>query len=103
MITFPSWVEKPAEHRDDGDDMEHIRACKRLRYMIYLAAINATEAASISALADKCGIERAQLHAAIREGKFSAQMAAKVERACGRKVIQRDWLMFPLELEELAL
>jgi hypothetical protein len=29
-------------------------------------------------------------------------MATKVERACGRKVMRRDWLMFPLEMEELA-
>jgi hypothetical protein len=41
-------------------------------------------------------------HAAIREGKFSPQMATKVERACGRKVMRRDWLMFPLEIEELV-
>lgn len=99
MVQFPKWV----DHPEDGDEDEHARSVRRLRFLVFYAAIHATPGASISALADKCNIERPQMHAAIREGKFSAAMAAKVERACGRQFVRREWLCFPLEFEELAL
>ena len=98
MVSFPSWVEGP----ECADNSAHARACRRVRFLVYLAAIHATKSASLASLTDKCDIERSHLHAAIREGKFSPQMATKVERACGRKVMRRDWLMFPLEIEELV-
>jgi hypothetical protein len=98
MVKFPRWV----DHPEDGCTDEHARSVRRLRFMVFYAAIHATPGASISALADKCEIARAQLHEAIREGKFSAQMAAKVERACGRQFIRREWLCHPLEFEELV-
>lgn len=98
MDKFPRWV----DHPEDGCTDEHARACRRLKFMVVYAAIHATANTSIAALADKCEIERAQLHEAIRSGKFSAPMAAKIERACGRKVIRREWLCHPLEYEDLV-
>lgn len=95
MLTFPAWVENPR-------DTEQL-AQRRLRYMVGLAALHATPATSISALADHCAIERAHVHAAIREGRFSAAIAAKIEKACGRKTVRREWLIYPLDIHELAL
>jgi plasmid maintenance system antidote protein VapI len=67
-----------------------------------MAAINSTPSGSIAALADTCGIDRPQVHASIREGRCSQKMALKIEKACGRSVVRREWLMFPLEIEELT-
>jgi hypothetical protein len=95
MLKFPTWVENPRE--DNGD-----LAQRRLRFMVMTAAIHATPGTSISALADVCGIAREHVHASIREGRFSAQNAAKIEKKCGRDVIRREWLIYPLEIHELA-
>lgn len=94
MIEFPAWVENPG-------DIE--LAQRRLRYMVGLAALHATPATSIAALADHCEIERAHVHASIREGRFSAPMAAKIERACGRRTVRREWLIYPLEIQEMTV
>lgn len=98
MISFPAWVERSCELDDDDE-----RASRRLRYMILYAAIRTSPNGSIAGLADHCRIERTQVHAAIKEGRFSANMAAKVERACGRDVVRREWLIFPLEIQELTI
>jgi hypothetical protein len=95
---FPAWVEGPP--RQPVNDEE--RARNRLRYLVLWASLQCTSAGSIASLADHCGIQRTQIHEALREGKFSAKMAADIERKCGRKVVRREWLIFPLEIEELV-
>jgi hypothetical protein len=70
--------------------------------MILYAAIRSTPNGSIAALADHCGIERTQIHAALKEGRFSAKMAAAIERACRRTVIRREWLIYPNEIQEMT-
>jgi hypothetical protein len=102
MITFPAWVENPRDPELSDADVDAQLAQRRLRYMVGLAALHATPNTSIAALADHCKVERAHLHAAIREGRFSASIAAKIERACGRKTVRREWLIYPLEIHELA-
>lgn len=99
MDKFPRWIDHP---EDGEEDDEHARSVRRLRFMMLYAAIHATPAGNLASLADRCGIDRAQLHGAIREGKLSAPMAAKVEKACGRSVVRREWLCFPLEYEDLV-
>lgn len=97
MIKFPAWVENPGA--DCGSTLES----RRLRFMVLHAAIHAAPNGSIAGLADRCKIERTQVHAAIREGRFSAKMAAQIEKACGRDVVRREWLIFPLETHELTI
>lgn len=98
MPKFPTWVEPDNEIMGDQE-----RAHRRLRFLINLAAIYATERASISALAVACGTESAHIHAAMREGHLSPKMAAKIEKLCGREIVQREWLIYPLEIHELVL
>lgn len=92
MITFPPWV--------DGDDEG--RATRRLRYLILKSSVECTPGGNIASFADHCEIERTQVHAAIKDGKFSAAMAQKIEKKCGRKVVRREWLIYPLEVDELT-
>lgn len=105
MITFPAWVEDPARWDKDlsKEDLDAQLPQRRLRYMVHLAALHATPQANIAALADHCEIERTHIHAAIRDGKMSAKIAHKIERACGRDVVRREWLIYPLDIHELAL
>jgi len=102
MITFPQWVENPQDPELSKEDIEAQLGNRRLRFMVFYAAMHATPQMSLAALADTCNIERAHLHAAIRDGKCSPKMSTKIERACGRDVIRREWLMFPLEVAELT-
>lgn len=99
MITFPTWVEGEAR-KPRPSDAE--LASRRLRYMFVRASIECTEAGSIASLADFCDVERVYIHNAIRHGCTPTNVATKIERACGRKLLRREWLMFPLEIEELA-
>lgn len=94
MITFPAWVNEATEDDD--------RASRRLRYMVMRAAIESTPKANIAALADLCFIDRTEIHVAMRNGQFSTKMAAKIEKACGRDVVRREWLVFPLQITELC-
>lgn len=93
-VNFPAWVK--------AKDGEGTLESRRLRYLVLTAAINSTPNGSVAALADLCGIDRPQVHASIREGRCSPQMAKKIEAACGRKIVRREWLMFPLDIEELT-
>lgn len=99
MITFPRWVTHPVDPEPGQCDL----AQRRVRYMVGLAALHATPQTSIASLADHCQVERSHIHQAIRDGKFSSKIAHKIERACGRDVIRREWLIYPLDMEELAL
>lgn len=103
MITFPAWVENPRDPDLCKADLEALLPSRRLRFMVHLAALHATPQASIAALADHCDIERSHIHAAIRDGKMSPKLAHKIERACGRDIVRREWLIYPLDMEELAL
>lgn len=103
MITFPAWVERPCDPELTPDDLVAQLPQRRLRFMVGLAALHATSQASIAALADHCQVERSHIHAAIRDGRFSSKIAHKIERACGREVVRREWLIYPLDMEELAL
>jgi hypothetical protein len=94
MVHFPPWV--TAKHGDGSEES------RRVRYLVMLAAVHSTPNGSIAALADTCGIDRPQVHASIREGRCSPKMALKIERACGRNVVRREWLMFPHEIEEMT-
>lgn len=98
MITFPSWVEGP-RNRPADDEL----ASRRLRYMFLRASLEHTFAGSIASLAAFCDVESTYLHAAIRCGKTPTNIARKIEKACGRNLVKREWLMFPLEITELAL
>lgn len=99
MITFPTWVEGTGRNPPNSAEL----ARRRMRYMLMRASIECTESGSIASLADHCGLPREHLHYAIRVGGMSAKIAAQVERACGREIVQREWLAYPLEMEELAL
>lgn len=103
MITFPRWVTHPVDPDLCKEDLDMLLASRRVRYLVGLAALHATPQTSIAALADHCAVERSHIHAAIRDGKFSSKIAHKIERACGRDVIRREWLIYPLDMEELAL
>jgi len=102
MITFPRWVTHPAGH-ELPEDRDALLAQRRVRYMVGLAALHATPQTSIAALADHCDIERSHIHAAMRDGRFSSKLAHKIERACGRGVVRREWLIYPMDIEELNL
>lgn len=97
QVIFPPWVEGPKANNDDGT-----LESRRVRYLVLKAAISSTPNGSIAALADACKIDRSQVHASIREGKLSPTMASKIEKVCGRNVVRREWLMFPLEIHELT-
>lgn len=98
MITFPTWVEGPRGNPPDADEL----ARRRMRYLLLRTSIECTESGSIASLSDHCGLVREHVYHAIRAGGMSPKIAAQVERACGRKVVQREWLVYPLEIEELA-
>ena len=93
-VNFPPWVR--------AKDNEGTLESRRLRYLVLTAAINSTPNGSIAALADLCGIDRPQVHASIREGRCSPSMAKRIEAACGRNVVRREWLMFPLDIEDMT-
>lgn len=93
MYKFPAWV---------GGPKEPDAAQRRLRYFLVRASIEATDKGTIAAIADLAGVERTHMHAAMREGSLSAKMAAAVEKACGRKVIRREWLIHPMDYEEMV-
>lgn len=97
MVTFPAWVENPRELSADEE-----RAMLRLRFLVLKASSWCTPGGSIASFADHCEIERTEVHAAIKNGKFSAAMAQKIEKACGRDVVRREWLIFPLEIHDLT-
>ena len=98
MITFPAWVEGPRDELPCLDEL----AARRLRFLVLRASILCTPGGSIASFADHCEIARTEIHAAIKNGKFSAVMSQKIERACGRDVIRREWLIYPLEIHELT-
>lgn len=98
MCKFPAWVEGPRTKKPDMDAL----ATRRLRYLVITASINTNESGSIASFSDFCGVERTQVHAALREGRFSAKMATKIEKACGRSVVRREWLTYPLDIEEMS-
>jgi hypothetical protein len=99
MITFPTWVEGArGQPRPTDEEL----AQRRMRYLILRTSIECTESGSVASLADFCGVERVYIHTAIRNGCTPTNVATKIEKACGRKIVRREWLMFPLEIEELA-
>jgi len=93
MVSFPPWVDE----KEDG------RATRRLRYLVLKTSVECTPGGNIASFADHCGIERTQIHAAIKDGKFSAAMAQKIEKKCGRKLVRREWLLYPLEVHDLTI
>lgn len=93
MVKFPRWVTAP------GTDEE--KAQRRVRYVVLRAALEITEGASVAALADHCGLSRTHIHQAMREGRFAPKLAAEIEKVCGRKVLRREWLVYPLDIEKL--
>lgn len=99
MITFPSWVEGTGRNAPNAAEL----ARRRMRYMLVRASIECTEAGTVASLADLCGLPREHLHYVIRAGGMSPKAAAQVERACGANVVKREWLIYPLEIEEMSL
>jgi len=100
MISFPAWVTGPRKKRALTDADRAALASRRLRFLVMRAAVEKTEAGSIASLSDFCGVTRTDVHAAIRTGHFSTRLASKIESACGRELIRRDWLVFPCDIED---
>lgn len=101
---FPSWVEGSNDELENDElENERAQASRRLRYLVLMASIACTPGGNIASLADFCNVERTMVHAALKDGKFSTTMAAKIERACGRAVVRREWLIYPLEIQELTI
>jgi hypothetical protein len=95
MITFPAWVDDPRAPKDD-------LASRRLRFLVLKASNWCTPSGNIASFADFCKIERTEVHAAIKGGKFSAKMAQQIEKACGRDCVRREWLIYPTEIHDLT-
>lgn len=93
MVVFPTWVKQTPK-----SDKQTL-ASRRLRYLVMRAAVEKTESGSISSFADLCSIERTQIHLAFRTGHFSAKMALVIEKAAGRDLLRKEWLIFPLDIE----
>lgn len=100
MVTFPAWVSGPRKKRAITVAGQAAIASRRLRYLIMRAAVETTEAGSIASLSDFCMVARTDVHAAIRAGHFSTKLATRIETACGRDIIRRDWLVFPCDIED---
>lgn len=93
MYKFPSWV---GPRNADG------AASRRLRYLVLRSSIECTEKGSITSLAALCDLEAPHVHMAIRDGGMSAKMAAQIEKKCGRRIVRREWLIHPLDFEEMV-
>lgn len=98
MITFPAWVDDP---RDELPELDAL-ASRRLRYLVLRASNWCTPGGSIASFADHCEIQRPEVHAAIKCGKFSPRMAQQIEKKCGREIVRREWLIYPNEIHELT-
>lgn len=90
---FPPWVTEPGE---DG------QAQRRLRYLLLRAALVSCEKSNLASLAQLCGVSRHAIHMGMREGRLSSELAAAIERGCTRKVIRREWLIYPMDIKEMA-
>lgn len=97
MITFPVWVTGTRTNRPTEEEL----ATRRLRFLVIRASNLTNEGGSVASLAELCDVPRTEVHTALRTGHFSAKMALKIEKTCGRKVIRREWLVYPLDIEQL--
>lgn len=96
MIRFPHWVAHPSTQ--PKSDL----AVKRLRFLVLNAAIQKTMTGNISSFSAFCDLDRTQVHAYLRAGRFSPNMAEAIEDAIGdRDLIRKEWLVFPLRIEQI--
>lgn len=98
MINFPAWTGNQQLMKVDPAAV----ACHRLRYLILKASIECTPRGSVASFSDHCELDRTEVHRAMREGRFSAKVAQRIEKACGRNVVRREWLIYPLEVTDLT-
>lgn len=93
-VRFPQWV--------DAHKKEDQRASARLRYLISVAAVEATGRQSVRGLCERIEMDHSSVSSAIRRGYFTEQMAKAIEAAVGRKVIRFEYLIAPLKIKAAA-
>lgn len=94
-MKFPKWVaaDRPCPE---------VLATRRLRFLVITASIWGSESGSITALCERTGIAQSKLYESVRKGGFSINQAAQIEKACGREVVRREWLIYPLDITEMV-
>lgn len=95
MLKFPAWVTGDSSNEDQ-------LAQRRLRYLLVQASLETNEKASLSSLCQLAGLNHTHVYQAVREGHFSATMARAIEQTVGRRTLRREWLIHPLDIEEMV-
>jgi hypothetical protein len=91
---FPSYIETT---RNKGK-----RAQLRLKYMLSIAMLRTHGRPSIHLLAQKAGCDHSSIFNAINRGYFTEPMAQAIESVVGRNELQKEWLVSPLEVNEVT-
>jgi hypothetical protein len=94
-MKFPKWVMVDRPTPD-------VLATRRLRFLVSTASIWGTESGSVTALCERTGIAPSKLYESVRKGGFSMNQAMQIEKACGREVVRREWLIWPLDIAEMV-
>lgn len=94
-MRFPSWVHMNARGRRLPDD---VVASNRLRFIMLDAAVRKGGEGTIASFARHGGCERARLYQYINRGSFPQSLAEKLEAQFGRHLLQKEHLVFPLQI-----
>ena len=92
MINFPKWVQ------GKKSDAASAIAARRLRYLVLRASVELTCKGSVTSLGQFAGVENGTMHWSIHNGCFSIASAKKLEEACGRDLVRKEWLIYPLDI-----
>jgi hypothetical protein len=96
-MKFPSWVSAPHHGRKAPPE---VVAKRRLSYIVRRLALEHEPTGSLSDLGERVGILSSQFSLAFRSGRFTQRQAETIESALGRRVVKKEHLMYPLDIEE---
>jgi hypothetical protein len=91
-IKFPPWV-------DSGRTAESDKASARLRYILAVAAVDATGKQSVRALARHANVDHSTVSISIRRGYFTEETAALLEACVKHPFMTVENLTKPLEIK----
>ncbi len=91
-MRFPKWVNQTGSTKEQ-------RAGNRLRYIIGRLALEYSRDGTLKALCGKLGVSHSTVSLYITLGKFSENMAVAFEKAFGRDLAPREWLLEPLKIK----
>lgn len=89
-MEFPHWIDN---HRKKAT-----KAPLRLKYMLSRLVRDRYPAGNVKNLADEMGCNQSTIYNAIKRGYFTPQLAERIEKVFGSKVLPAEWLTNPLAI-----